>query len=219
MTKNKGRFVPALRFRWLTPLYDPVLRRVMREEAFKRRLIAQANLGGRNRVLDLGCGTGTLTILAKQAHPDADIVGIDPDREVLERAASKAAEAGVDITWDRGFATRLPYPDRSFDRVLSSLMTHHLVRTDRQAAFREVLRVLRPGGEFHLVDFGPPRTFLMRAVAALLRPLEEASDHFDGLLPGQIEEAGFESVAETDRFDTALGPLVMVRARRPNPVS
>jgi ubiquinone/menaquinone biosynthesis C-methylase UbiE len=219
MTKNKGRFVPALRFRWLTPLYDPVLRRVMREEAFKRRLIAQANLGGRNRVLDLGCGTGTLTILAKQAHPDADIVGIDPDREVLERAASKAAEAGVDITWDRGFATRLPYPDRSFDRVLSSLMTHHLVRTDRQAAFREVLRVLRPGGEFHLVDFGPPRTFLMRAVAALLRPLEEASDHFDGLLPGQIEEAGFESVAETDRFDTALGPLVMVRARRPTPVS
>jgi ubiquinone/menaquinone biosynthesis C-methylase UbiE len=219
MTKNKDRFVPALRFRWLTPLYDPVLRRVMREEAFKRRLIAQANLGGRNRVLDLGCGTGTLTILAKRLHPDTDIVGLDPDPEVLERAATKTAEAGVDVAWDQGFATRLPYPDRSFDRVLSSLMTHHLVRTDRRAAFREVLRVLRPGGEFHLVDFGPPRTLLMRAVAALLRPLEEAGDHFDGLLLGQIEEAGFESVAETDRFDTALGPLVMVRARRPNPVS
>jgi SAM-dependent methyltransferase len=96
-------------------------------------------------------------------------------------------------------------------------MTHHLVRTDRQAAFREVLRVLRPGGEFHLVDFGPPRTFLMRAVAVLLRPLEEASDHFDGLLPGQIEEAGFESVAETDRFDTALGPLAMLRGVKPAP--
>jgi ubiquinone/menaquinone biosynthesis C-methylase UbiE len=215
MSKNRARFLPALRFRWLTPLYDPVLRWMMREDTFKRRLIAQANLRGRRRVLDLGCGTGTLTILAKRLHPDANIVGLDPDPEVLERAASKAAEAGVDITWDQGFATHLPYPDRSFDRVLSSLVTHHLVRADRQAAFREVLRVLRPAGEFHLVDFGPPRTLPMRFVASLLRPLEQAADHFDGLLPGQIEEAGFESVAETDRFDTALGPLVMLQAVKP----
>ncbi|OGT27462.1 MAG: hypothetical protein A2Z17_01860 [Gammaproteobacteria bacterium RBG_16_66_13] len=212
---TKLKYIPALGLRVLTPLYDPLLRWAMREETFKRRLIALADLGGGDRVLDLGCGTGTLTLLAKQTYPDADIVGIDPDPEVLARARSKAAQAGVAITWDKGLATSLPYPDRSFDRVLSSLVLHHLKRPDRQAAFGEVWRVLRPGAEFHIVDFGPPRTLPMRFVAALLRPLEEASDHFDGLLPGQIEDAGFTSVAETGRFDTALGPLVMLRAVRP----
>jgi ubiquinone/menaquinone biosynthesis C-methylase UbiE len=213
--KPEGRYLPALRLRWLTPLYDPVLRRLMREGSFKRSLLAASNLAAGLRVLDLGCGTGTLTIMAGHLHPEIEITGLDPDPEVLARARSKAERAGVRITWDLGVATRLPYPDWSFDRVLSSLMTHHLVRADRQAAFREVLRVLRPGGEFHIVDFGPPRTLPMRMIAAILRPLEEAGDHFDGLLPGQIEAAGFSSVRETGRFDTALGPLVMLMAMRP----
>jgi ubiquinone/menaquinone biosynthesis C-methylase UbiE len=213
--KPEGRYLPALRFGWLTPLYDPILHAVMREETFKRRLIAQADLGGGRRVLDLGCGTGTLTLLAKQTHPDAEMVGIDPDTEVLSRAKSKAVQAGVAITWDEGLATSLPYPDRSFDRVLSSLVLHHLKRPARQIAFGEVWRVLRPGGEFHIVDFGPPRTLPMRIIAAILRPLEEAGDHFDGLLPGQIQKAGFTLLAETGRFDTALGPLVMLKAVKP----
>jgi len=212
---TKSKYIPALGLRAFTPLYDPLLRWVMREETFKRRLIAQANLTAGLRVLDLGCGTGTLTLRAKQTQPDANLVGLDPDPEVLARAGLKAAQAGIDVTWDQGSATHLPYPDRSFDRVLSSLVLHHLKRPDRQAAFDEVWRVLRPGGEFHIVDFGPPRTLPMRIIAAILRPLEEAGDHFDGLLPRQIEAAGFSSVRETGRFDTALGPLVMLRAVKP----
>ncbi|HCS49271.1 MAG TPA: methyltransferase type 11 [Candidatus Aminicenantes bacterium] len=213
--RRTADFLPALRFRWLTPLYDPVLRMAIQEGTFKRRLVEQAKLGAGACVLDLGCGTGTLTILAKQMHPEAEKTGIDPDPAVLVRAREKAERGGAQITWDRGVATRLPYPDGAFDRVVSSLVTHHLTRPDRRAAFREVRRVLRPGGEFHLLDFGPPRTVPMRILAAVLRPLERAADHFDGLLPGQIEAAGFISVAETGRFDTALGPLAMLRAVRP----
>ena len=212
---TKSKYIPALGLRVLTPLYDPLLRWAMREETFKRYLIAQADLAGGRRVLDLGCGTGTLTLLAKQTHPDADMVGLDPDPQVLSRARGKAVQAGVAITWDEGLATSLPYPDRSFDRVLSSLVLHHLKRPARQVAFDEVWRVLRPGGEFHVVDFGPPRTLPMRIIAAILRPLEEAGDHFDGLLPGLIQKAGFTSVTDTGRFDTALGPMVMLRAVKP----
>ncbi len=102
---TKSKYLPALGLRALTPLYDPLLRSVMREETFKRRPIALADLAGGRRVLDLGCGTGTLTLLAKQTHPDADVVGIDPDPEVLSRARSKAVQAGVAITWDEGLAT------------------------------------------------------------------------------------------------------------------
>ncbi|HET7009441.1 MAG TPA: class I SAM-dependent methyltransferase [Anaerolineales bacterium] len=213
--KAPKRFLPALRFRWLTPLYDPVLRWLMQERSFKSRLLRQADLARGMRVLDLGCGTGTLTILAAQMHPGVDLTGIDPDPEVLSLARTKAERAGVRITWDQGSAARLPYPEASFDRVVSSLMSHHLTRAERLAAFHEVRRVLRPGGEFHLVDFGPPRTPTMRILAALLRPLEETADHFDGLLPRQIEAAGFVSVIETGRFDTTLGPLVLLRAIPP----
>jgi ubiquinone/menaquinone biosynthesis C-methylase UbiE len=101
----------------------------MREEHFKLRLIQQAKIHPGMRVLDLGCGTGTLTILIKQLHPDAEVVGMDGDRAVLEVARSKANQAGVDITVDHGMAFQLPYPYNSFDRVLSSLMASCILWT------------------------------------------------------------------------------------------
>jgi ubiquinone/menaquinone biosynthesis C-methylase UbiE len=90
----------------------------MREEMFKRQLISQTYIQPGQRVLDLGCGTGTLTVLIKQTIPDAEITGVDGDPKVLEIAEEKAAQAGVGITWDHALATALPYPDCSFDRVL-----------------------------------------------------------------------------------------------------
>ena len=89
-------YLPALRFHSLSPLYDPLLRWAMREHRFKRLLIENARLAGA-RVLDLECGTGTLTLMAKRAHPDAEIVGLDIDPEMLARARVKAARAGVRI--------------------------------------------------------------------------------------------------------------------------
>lgn len=73
----KARYIPALSFRWLTPLYDPLLKWGMREETFKRRLIERMGLQPNQRALDLGCGTGTLTIMLKQYAPEAQIVGMD----------------------------------------------------------------------------------------------------------------------------------------------
>lgn len=205
------RFRPALGFSWLTPLYDPLLRWVMREEAFKRRLIGQASIAAGQRVLDLGCGTGTLTIMIKRAHPQAEVVGLDPDPEILERARRKARRSGLALAFDQGFASSLPYRDGLFERVLASMMMHHLDRETRRTALAEVRRVLRPGGEFHIVDFGPPRTATMRLLAPLLARLEEAADLIHGLFPGMLEEAGFV-VASREGFATALGPLEFVKA-------
>src|SRR3972149_904967 len=129
---RREKYIPALGHDWLTPLYDPLLRWVMREETFKRRLIAQADIQPGQRVLDLGCGTATLTILIKQVHPDSEVIGVDADVKVLDIGRAKASKAGVDITLDHGMAFQLPYPDRSFDRVLSSLVLHHLTREDKR---------------------------------------------------------------------------------------
>jgi len=96
MDETRHQYIPALRFGWLTGLYDPVIRWTMREDLFKPGLVEQVGMQPGHRVLDLGCGTATLTILLKQRQPQSTVAGIDGDPVVLARAREKAAEAGVD---------------------------------------------------------------------------------------------------------------------------
>ena len=208
---NCMKYIPALRFEWLTPLYDPVML-LMRESTFKRSLVEQANIKNGYRILDLGCGTATLTILIKKAYPGAEVTGLDGDPKILEIAKTKVAKAGLDISLDRGMSFELPYPDRSFDRVVSSLVFHHLTREDKIRTSKEIFRVLSPGGELHVADFGKPHNALMYLISLVFRHLEEAGDNIRGLLPGMFLEAGFDRVEETDRYSTVFGTLSLYRA-------
>jgi ubiquinone/menaquinone biosynthesis C-methylase UbiE len=208
------KYIPALRFGWLTPVYDPVLRRLLPETALKQRLIVQAQIGAGQRVLDLGAGTGTLTVMIKQAYPDADVVGLDGDLAVLALARQKAAAAGVVIRFDHGLATALPYGDAAFDRVLSSLMLHHLTTEDKGRALREAWRVLRPGGELHVLDFGPPQNALAWLISLVFRRLEQTADNIAGRLPALFQEAGFTAAAQTGQHTTLFGTLAFYRAQR-----
>jgi len=210
---GKG-YLPALKYRWLTPLYDPVIRVAFRESTIKERLVEEAAIKGGQKVLDLGCGTGTLVLLLKRAQPDATVVGIDGDPEVLQIARRKAALSGLEIVLDRGMAYALPYPDESFDVVLTSLVLHHLTREDKARALREVSRVLRPGGSFHAADFGKPQNALMRSLAIVSELLEETKDGVEGRLPEMFRAAGLSGVEETAKFMTPLGTVSLYRARK-----
>jgi len=207
------KYIPALSLGWLTPFYDLLFKLAMQEQTFKRQLIQQAHIQPGMRVLDLGCGTGTLTILIKQMHPDAEVIGLDGDRIILEIARSKINKAGLNITLDYGLAFQLPYPVNSFDRVLSSLVIHHLMTEDKQRAMLEIQRVLRSGGELHIVDFGKPRNTYSRLVSLVMRRLEEANDNIQGLLPEMIQRAGFMQVEETAQHLTIVGGLSFYRAQ------
>lgn len=126
------RYVPALGYGRLTSLYDSVLRWTMREATFKRHLVDQAGIRPGQRVLDLGCGTATLTILLKQVHPQAEVHGLDADPRALEIAKRKAVGTGVRLSLDRGMSSALPYAEHSFDGVVSSLFFHHLTRGEKR---------------------------------------------------------------------------------------
>ena len=119
----------------------------------RQELITAANIKPGHHILDIGCGTGTLVVKLKRQYPTAQVFGIDPDPKALRRARIKAVRAAVSVQLDPGFADELPYKNESFDRVFSSFMFHHLEGQERENMLREVLRVLRGGGSFHLLDF------------------------------------------------------------------
>ena len=149
---SQREFLPAAGRDVFLPLYDPLVS-LMGFGRASQELVSQANIERGQCVLDIGCGTGTLIVRLKQQYPAVQVVGLDPDAKALRRARKKAGRAGVSVQLDHGFADELPYRERSFDRVFSSFMFHHLDEHEREKTSREVLRVLRPGGSFHLLDF------------------------------------------------------------------
>jgi ubiquinone/menaquinone biosynthesis C-methylase UbiE len=209
----RRRYMPGMGRDWLLPLYDPFTRLIGVESAH-RRLAEQAELDSAGRVLEIGCGTGNLALLVKRLHPDLAVVGLDPDAQALARAGRKARHAGLTLELDRGFADELPYPDGSFDRVLSSLMFHHLEADLRLASLRDVLRVLRPGGSLHLMDFGGDSHHL-HGLARFARRSRTLKDNWDRRIPRLMHEAGFNDPTETGHLTKRIGQLTYYRATRP----
>jgi ubiquinone/menaquinone biosynthesis C-methylase UbiE len=208
-------YIPALGFNRLTPFFDSFLKWAAKEETFKPELVKQARIQKNSRVLDLGCGTATLTILIKKSQPEAEVTGIDIDPTVLEIAKEKAARAGVNIALDLGTAFKLPYQDNYFDQVVSSLMFHHLTRENKIRTLKEVLRVLKPNSQLHIADLGKPQNALMRLPSAFMGHLEESLDNVNGLFPKIFKIAGFEDIEETARIMMMFGTISLYEGRKP----
>jgi len=210
MTARPGEFTPALGFHALTPLYDRVVGLTTRERTFRQALLRQAALEAGQAVLDVGCGTGTLAIAALQACPGLLMTGLNADPAVLNLARRKALKARMSVEFDMGRASSLPYADGQFDRVLSSLFFHHLSWGDKLLTARQIHRVLRPGGELHIADWGQARGVISRAAflsIQLLDGFRTTGNNVAGLLPVLMATAGFRRVDETRRFATMFGVL------------
>ena len=193
MTDTTSRsYVPAAGKHWRLPFYD-LMAKLMGADAARALFVEQAACRAGDRVLEIGCGTGSLLLRVKKAQPTADVVGLDPDPNALAIARRKARRAGVEISLDQGFADALPYPDASFDRVLSSFMFHHLSRDVKEKTLREVRRVLKPGGRFHLVDFAPSGASGKRGFTAhLIHADRHLRDNAQERVLAAMRDAGLE---------------------------
>lgn len=214
MDGRRQKYVPSLHFRFLNPLYD-VLMPLVGEAAFKRSLIVSAGIRNGQRVLDLGCGTATLTIMAKTRCPAVEVTGLDYDSDALGRALRKTIMEGIDVRLTRGTAFQLPFADGCLDWVISSLVFHHLTTENKARTLREVYRVLRPSGEFLLADFGVPRGPVMSFLAAVMALVEKTGDNVKGLLPRMMTAAGFTEVAVVKEYASPFGTLAFYRGKKP----
>lgn len=214
MGEARRTYVPAAGRDWALPLYDPIVKLLGGDPA-RRELVDQAVIRPGHRVLDIGCGTGTLVILIKRLHPEVEVVGLDPDPRALARGRRKAARAGLSIQFDQGFSDELPYPQASFDRVFSSFMFHHLQPGEQEKTLREVRRALRPGGFLHLLDFGGPESSPDGFLARLLHFRHRLRENFGGRILTLMGQAGFADPEEVGHRATLLGHIAYYRASVP----
>lgn len=219
-TAEDREFLPALTRPGLLRFYDP-LTRLLGAREVSWQLVAQAGIEPGATVVEIGCGTGNVLLLAARVAPDATVVGLDPDRDALALADRKLRRAGLAARLDHGYADALPYADGSVDRVLSSFMLHHLPPDQQQAALREVRRVLVPGGRLHLVDVDGGRPSPPRVLRLLHRGHDRAHPHAHagshagpGAVTAALQEAGFTDVTQAGHGSTAFGAHTFHRATR-----
>lgn len=215
-TEEKDKYIPALGFDFLTPFYDTAVKWTTRETVFKEKLVGQVEIPADGRLLDLACGTATLTIALKKKFPKAKIYGLDGYAKILNIARRKAAASGAEINFTESYSTALPYPDENFDAIVSSLFFHHLTPENKRKTLLEVRRVLKTGGTLHIADWGKPSNLLLKLASMPVQWLDGATtrDSYAGKLPEIMAEAGFSSIIETADFGTVFGTLRLHRAEK-----
>lgn len=179
--------------------YDPVTQYVLppNETLVRQGLLDRIRVKPR-RILDLGCGTGSTTLMLKQAFPQAQVIGLDLSPYMLVRAEDKANKAGLDIQLRHGNAEHTGFPDASFDLVTASLLFHETPPAVTQAILLECFRLLTVGGEVLILD-GSQKT--LRNLDWLNNIFEEPyiRDFAAGSVDAWMGKAGFEAV-QTDEI-------------------
>ncbi|MDZ4739271.1 MAG: class I SAM-dependent methyltransferase [Alphaproteobacteria bacterium] len=216
---NDRIFVPALADHRLTPFYDATVSLMTCERTWRRAFVRQIAPEPRDVILDVGCGTGTLAIMLKQACPSASVYGTDPDPEVLSRAELKARDAGVLVHLSQGFAegTASVADANRPNKVVSSLVLHQIPLEGKRETLASAFAALRSGGELHVADYGEQKSPLMKFAFRQVQALDGVSNtqpNADGILPQLMCEAGFAQVQENTVIPTPTGSISLYSAVR-----
>ena len=211
-------FTPALGHAALTPLYDLAIAVLTREGKWRRALVNQIAPCASDRILDVGCGTGSLALMLKRRSPPALVVGLDPDADVLQRARRKMVKSGVEVAFSQGFARDagqvLP---AGATKAVSSLVFHQVPLEEKRAGLDAMYKSLVAGGEVHIADYGLQRTPMMRALFKQIQRLdgyENTTPNAHGILPQLMSKAGFVDVEERSVIPTPTGSISLYFGRK-----
>jgi ubiquinone/menaquinone biosynthesis C-methylase UbiE len=155
----------------MAPSYDSYMRTMTlgRERALRDLTVSLAGVKPGDAVLEVGCGTGTLTLAAKRrAGPTGKVYGIDIIPTMIELSQRKAAQANLDVTFQAGGIDDIPFPASQFDVVMCSFMIFHMSDGVRRKGIAEIYRVLKPGGRWLALDLALPAQPVQRAIAQRL---------------------------------------------------
>lgn len=201
-TPALGRLTPARFFDYVAAL--------TRERLWRGLTVEHLAPRPGDAILDVGCGTGSLALLTARAQPQATVVGLDPDPEVLAVARGKDTQSQVRWLTGMGDALLDAVGAESMDAVMSSLVLHQCPIAVKRAVLASMFAVLRPGGRLVIADYGWQRTRLMRTAFRIVQLADGKTDtqpNADGVLPELISGAGFVDVREVQVVPTITGSI------------
>jgi len=213
-------YVPALGDHRLSPFYDATIALMTCERTWRRALVKQVSPEPRDVILDVGCGTGTLAVMLKQACPAASIYATDPDPDILTRAENKARDADVLVNFSQGYGqdTAAFAAGVRPNKIVSSLVLHQVPLVGKRMTILSAFAGLVPGGTLHIADYGLQTSPLMRLAYRHVQALDgfdNTQPNADGILPDLIAEAGFADIRENRVIPTPTGSISLYSARRP----
>jgi trans-aconitate methyltransferase len=212
---REANYIPALRFHWLTALYDPMIQRWIAASEIRAAMIEAMALQPGMRILELGSGPGRLAVAIKQRYPDVIVEGMDTDPAMIARSSYNAHAASVEVSFQLQDIARLDNT-RKFDRIYSTMVFHHLAPAAKLQALMAARDALLPGGYLVVADFGIPQNLLQWALfRCIQQPLDgfvNTQPHIDGGFHRTVCEV-FPQVQSTAKWKTIAGTIEMLICR------